>query len=165
MDLKDIKQIASIMSEHDLTEFELEEEGFKVSMRRGHAVAYGQIPTAPPIVVNTSPAIVGQGSAPSAPESARLPAAAPPAEASRKANAKHITSEMPGTFFRSPSPSAKPFVEIGDKVVPSTVICIIEAMKVMNQITADCAGEIVDILVENGEAVEYGQALFAIRTA
>lgn len=146
------------MKRSELTEFAVEEEGFKLKIRRGS----NGLP-----IVST-----GRGSAaPFAPVEAPLaapaPVAAPPAAAGSgakdEAGFAYIKSPMVGTFYRAASPESKPFADVGTKVVENTVVCIIEAMKIMNEIQAEAKGSIVEVLVENGQPVEYGQRLFKIK--
>lgn len=144
-----IEAIARIMKDNDLSEFRIDEEGCKLCMRRGAKAA---IVTAP---VPAAPAV--ETAAPAAP--AAVSAAAPAAPA---APAETIDSPLVGTFYRAANPGAPAFVSVGDKVTPDTVVAIIEAMKVMNEIKAEKAGVIKEVLVENGHPVEYGQPLFVI---
>ena len=144
------------MKRSELTEFAVEEEGFKLKIRRG---ANG-LP-----IVST-----GRGStAPFAPVEAPVAAPAPVVPPSTAAGAKdeagfaYIKSPMVGTFYRAASPESKPFADVGTKVVENTVVCIIEAMKIMNEIQAEAKGSVVEVLVENGQPVEYGQRLFKIK--
>ncbi len=153
MDLKDIKAIIDLMRKNAVTEFELEKQDFKIRLKRGSngsgpAVASEDAPLvayAPPIAV---------------PVPAPVAAAPPPAPAS---NELEIKSPMIGTFYRAPSPESAPYVEIGTEVSPETVVCIIEAMKVMNEIKAEAKGVVTQVMVENAKPVEFGQALFKIR--
>ena len=147
MKIDEIKMIVKLMSEHDLTEFKIQADECNLCIRRGGS-AKTQILTqmAPPVAA-----------APAAAPAAAAPAAEAPAPP-----ALTIDSPLVGTFYRSPSPEAQPFIKIGDKVAPDTVIGIIEAMKVMNEIKAEKSGVIKEILVENGQPVEYGEALFVI---
>ena len=156
MDLKQIKQIIDLMKRSDLTEFAVEEEGFKLKIRRGHNGA--------PIVTSNG------GSVASALESQTISSAAPATPAAFGAGGEKeetgfsfIKAPMVGTFYRSPSPESPPFAEINAKVSENSVICIIEAMKIMNEIQAEAKGTVVEILVENGQPVEYGQRLFKIK--
>ena len=158
MDLKQIKQIIELMKRSELTEFAVEEEGFKLKIRRGT--------NGLPIVSS------GRGSnAPFAPSEAGAPSAPPPATsalgapaaAKEEAGVSYIKSPMVGTFYRAASPESKPFAEPGTKVVENTVVCIIEAMKIMNEIQAEAKGTVLEVLVENGQPVEYGQRLFKIK--
>ncbi len=170
MDLKQIKQIIDLMRRSELTEFAVEEEGFKLKIRRGGnglpIVSTGR-GSASPFAIVTDPATLPVV-APAAGTAPPFPAAAasvvPPAVgAEDEAGVTYIKSPMVGTFYRSPAPEAKPFVEPGAKVVENTVVCIIEAMKIMNEIQAEAKGTIVEALVESGQAVEYGQKLYKLK--
>ena len=150
MKIDEIKAIAEIVAANDLAELKLEREGFTLEIKRGSAAVI----SAPVSMIAPAPAPVA------APAVAPAPAAAAPAADT----AKRVTIDSPlvGTLYRAPSPEAAPFVKVGDKVSPDTVVCIVEAMKVMNEIKAEKSGVIRDILVENGSAVEFGQPLFVI---
>lgn len=145
------------MKRSDLTEFAVEEEGFKLKIRRGTGglpvVSSGRGSAAPFPVVADTVAPVPTAATPAAQASA-------PAE---EPGVTYIKSPMVGTFYRSPSPESKFFVENGSKVVETSVVCIIEAMKIMNEIQAETKGTIVETLVENGQPVEYGQRLFKVK--
>jgi acetyl-CoA carboxylase biotin carboxyl carrier protein len=163
MNLDEIRQILDLMREHELSEFELEREGTKIRLKKGADA----IPVAPPI---HAPAPVT--AAPSA-RPATLPnAAAPVAEAAADAGVEEqeevelavVKSPIVGTFYRSSEPATPPFVEVGDVVKKGQVLCIIEAMKLMNEIDSEYDGEIVRVYVENGQPVQYGERLFAIKT-
>ena len=163
MDLKQIKQIIDLMKRSELSEFAVEEEGFKLKIRRGA--------TGLPIVSSSRASNPPFAEAPAAAQ-APAPAAAPAAPAgpgplvsvpADEAGITYVKSPMVGTFYRSPSPESKSFVEPGAKVVESTVVCIIEAMKIMNEIQAETKGTIIEALVENGQPIEYGQRLFKVR--
>ena len=145
MDFKDIQRIVDLMSEHGLTEFELEENGVRIAMKKGGGV------TVAPVSAPAAPA-AAPAAAPSAP-------AAPPAE---DANMAIVKAPFVGTFYRASAPDADPFVVIGQEVGPDTVLCILEAMKVMNEIKAEMRGRIKEILVESAHPVQYGQSLFKI---
>ena len=154
MELEQIKAIIAMMKDNDLSEFSMEQDGLKIRIKRGPEGFQQTVtlpPTAPPQPV---PAPVPT-QAPAAP-----PAAAPAAPAT---DIKHIASPMVGTFYRSPSPDAPPYVEVDQEVDPETVVCIIEAMKVMNEIKAEVKGVITEIVAENAKPVEFGQKLFAVR--
>lgn len=161
MDLKQIKQIIDLMKRSELTEFAVEEEGFKLKIRRG---ANGL-----PVVSSSGGSNVPFSSlsenapAPVAAAPAPAPAAAAPAPAGDEAGVTYIKSPMVGTFYRSASPESKPYAENGTKVVENSVVCIIEAMKIMNEIQAEAKGTVIEVLVENGQPVEYGQKLFKIK--
>jgi acetyl-CoA carboxylase biotin carboxyl carrier protein len=159
MNLDDIKQILDLVREHELNEFELEQDGLKVRVRKGG-----------PAQVVAAPA-----PAPAAAEPAPAPAAAPQAPAARaaalaetdaeSANLTFIKSPIVGTYYQAPAPDAPPFVKVGDKVKKGQVLCIIEAMKLMNDIESDCDGEVAAIYVENGKSVQFGEKLFAIKVS
>jgi acetyl-CoA carboxylase biotin carboxyl carrier protein len=158
LELKDIKELIALIRKNDLSEFSLEQEGFKITLKRGAEMV---------TVAAAAPALAA---VPSASFPISLPAAAPagnpgqPAAAGAPAaDGKEIPSPMVGTFYSAPSPEAPPFVSIGQQVSPDTTICIIEAMKVMNEIKAETSGVIVEVLAENGKPVQYGQPLFRIR--
>jgi acetyl-CoA carboxylase biotin carboxyl carrier protein len=156
MNLDEIKQILEMMREHELTEFELERDEFKLRLRKNAA---GQWAAAMP------PVNYMQAPAPAAPASA---APGPAAEAvltpaNEDIDLIIVKSPIVGTFYRSPEPGAKAFIETGQPVRKGQVLCIIEAMKLMNEITAESDGELVKAYVENGQAVQYGERLFAIK--
>lgn len=169
MDLTLIKKLVKLLSESDVDEIEIEEEGKKIRVakhpERGGTIQMaapgqwiGEVPRQAPVQYAPAAAPVGPTQAAAAPVAA--PAAAPaPAAAS---NVQLIRSPIVGTFYRSPAPDASPFVQIGTAVEPGTVLCIIEAMKLMNEIEADVTGKVVKILVENGQPVEYDQVLFEV---
>lgn len=153
MDLKDIKAIIDLMRKNAVTEFELEKEDFKIRLRRGaNGGGSGASTDDPPVVAYVAPA----------PVVARAPAPAPPAQVP-VSNELEIKSPMIGTFYRAPSPESAPYVEVGSEVNPDTVVCIIEAMKVMNEIKAEAKGVITQVMIENAKPVEFGQPLFKIR--
>ena len=151
MDIRKIKKLIELVEESDISEIEIKEGEESVRINRGGNVVAApmQIPMAP------------------APAFAHAPAAAPavaeaPAASGDEIPANAFTSPMVGTFYRSPSPDAKAFVEVGDSVSAGSTLCIIEAMKILNQIEAETSGTVKAILVENGQPVEYGQPLFVI---
>jgi acetyl-CoA carboxylase biotin carboxyl carrier protein len=158
LDLKQIKQIIDLMKRSELTEFAVEEEGFKLKIRRGG--------NGMPIVSNgrsNSPFPANeQNSGSGLSGSAALPVTPSP-EPKEEADITYIKSPMVGTFYRAPSPESKSFSDVGTKVVEATPVCIIEAMKIMNEIQAETKGTIIEILVENGQPVEYGQRLFKVK--
>jgi|SRR6185369_702085 len=164
VNMGELREMVELITENGLTLLELEREGFRVKIGRGPfyeeqqaaAGAPKQIP--PPLTAPTSAAVQS------------VPTFAPPhpgAQAEEAASEDQdlhiITSPIVGTFYRAPSPTAESFVRIGTQVEPTSVVCIIEAMKLMNEIQAEATGEIVKIYVENGQAVEYGQPLFGIK--
>jgi len=151
MELEQIKAIIEMMKENDLSEFSMESNGLKIRIKRGPE-GVPQAVVAPPPVVAPAPAPAHAVAAPAAPAPAAL-----------AAEGKHITSPMVGTFYRSASPDSPHYVEVGDEVDEDTVVCIIEAMKVMNEIKAECKGVITETLAESAKPVEFGQKLFAVR--
>ena len=160
MDLDEIKQILEMMREHELAEFELEREHFKLRLRK-HGGQW--TPAMPPLPVATyaPPAPVG---APAGTGGAASPAPVLTA-ADDDVDLAIVKSPIVGTFYRSPEPGARAFVDIGQTIKKGQVLCIIEAMKLMNEINAECDGELVKVYVENGHAVQYGERLFAIKPA
>ncbi|HWA10407.1 MAG TPA: acetyl-CoA carboxylase biotin carboxyl carrier protein [Opitutaceae bacterium] len=161
MDLKQIKQIIDLMKRSELTEFAVEEEGFKLKIRRGN----GGLPVVTTGRSSNPPFASGEAAQQPPPTPASASSASPVGASSAQDDegATFIKSPMVGTFYQSPSPESKPFVESGAKVAENTVVCIIEAMKIMNEIQAEVKGTIVETLVENGQPVEYGQRLFKIK--
>ncbi|MFZ9746111.1 MAG: acetyl-CoA carboxylase biotin carboxyl carrier protein [Opitutaceae bacterium] len=155
MDLKQIKQIIDLMKRSELTEFAVEEEGFKLKIRRG-ATGFPVVTASPG---SNPPFVVAEPTAASAP----APVAAAPAPSGDEAGVTYVKSPMVGTFYRAASPESKPFADVGTKVVENSVVCIIEAMKIMNEIQAETKGTVLEVLVENGQPVEYGQKLFKIK--
>ena len=160
MNQKELKELIEFLIEKDIAEFELERGDVKVRIKRGveHVVA----PAAPVthFAVHTAPTSASEATAPVAP--AQLPSKAPPRPAA-EAGLHTVRSPIVGTFYECPSPGSPPFVKPGDTVEVGQVLCIVEAMKLMNEIEADVAGEIVKKLVANGQPIEYGQELFVIR--
>jgi len=159
LDLKQIKQVIDLMKRSELSEFAFEEEGFKLKIRR----ASNGLP-----VVNSSQESYAQHSLPA--QIAPVPVAAPasavivaPVAGADEAGITYVKSPMVGTFYRSGSPESKPYAENGIKVTETSVVCIIEAMKIMNEIQSEVKGTIIEILVENGQPVEYGQKLFKVK--
>jgi acetyl-CoA carboxylase biotin carboxyl carrier protein len=163
MDLSEIRQILEMMREHELAEFELAREGVTLRLRK-HAAAprwSAEWPAAmPPMPQGTPPppAVAAPAVAPAAPE-------APPVltSANEDVDLAIVKSPIVGTFYRANEPGAKPLAETGQAVKKGQALCIIEAMKLMNEITSDCDGEVIKVYVENGHAVQYGERLFAIR--
>ena len=151
MDLKDIKAIIDLMKKNSVTEFELEKQEFKIRLKRGgNGTSIATYEEAPNVVYAPVPALA----APQTPSAhAPLPAR----------GELEIKSPMIGTFYRAPSPESASYVEVGTEVNPDTVVCIIEAMKVMNEIKAEAKGVITQAMVENAKPVEFGQGLFKIR--
>ena len=164
MDFDEIKQILDLVREYGLSGFEIEHEGLKLKIRK--EVAAGE--TAAAVFASTAgPASLGAPAPPSAPASLAPPAATAPASTlpgEAELELAIVKSPIVGTFYRSPEPGAPPFVESGSTVKKGQVLCIIEAMKLMNEIDSEYDGEITNIYVENGQPVQYGERLFAIRT-
>ena len=151
MDIDRIKTVIDLMREHDLNEFAVEEKDFKLSLKRGSPAGMMAVPQQ-------------MAAAPAAPAAAPAPAAPAAAPAAAEAGTP-ITSPLVGTFYRAGSPDAEPFVTVGSRVSKDTVVCIIEAMKVMNEIKAEASGVIKKILVENATVVQFGQPMFLIEKA
>ena len=158
MDLKEIKQVIDLMKRAELTEFDLEKDDFKLHLSRLAKDVAPQIIQAAPI--SATPAAVA-GSSSLAPEDTTKAVSKQPVE---EKGIELIKSPMVGTFYSAPSPDSPVFAAIGSKVSPDTVVCIIEAMKVMNEIQSEISGSITEILVENGDAIEFGQPLFKVKT-
>ena len=156
MELEQIKAIIGMMKENDLSEFSMEQDGLKIRIKRGPE-GFQQtvtVPALPPAQASTPPAIASPPS-PTATPIATVPTA--------ETTDKYITSPMVGTLYRSPAPDAPPYVEVGSVVDEDTVVCIIEAMKVMNEIKAEVKGVISEVIAENAKPVEFGQKLYAVR--
>ena len=156
MDLKDIKAIIDLMKKNSITEFELERQDSKIRLKRGlngGGAAAQSEDAVSAIPVPMQPAVAAPATA---------VAAVPPPAATGEVD---IKSPMIGTFYRAPSPEAGNYIEVGASVTPETVVCIIEAMKVMNEIKAEVKGVITQVLVENAKPVEFGQPLFKVRPA
>ena len=166
MDLNQIKQILELVREHELSEFEVEHDGLRLKIRKdvngAHIVT---LPASPTASVGAPPA-AGAVPAAAGPVPAAPPSAAPAADAAAESEIELAVVKSPivGTFYRSPEPGAASFVEVGSTVKKGDVLCIIEAMKLMNEIDSEYDGEIANVYVENGQAVQYGERLFAIRT-
>ena len=154
MELKDIKAIIDLMKKNSITEFELEEKDSKLRLKRGLNSGSQVVQNDDALPMMQMPATMPMISA-----AAHVPVIAPVVNTGEIA----LKSPMIGTFYRSPSPEAVSYVEIGTEVSPETVVCIIEAMKVMNEIKAEVKGVITQTLVENGKPVEFGQPLFKVR--
>jgi acetyl-CoA carboxylase biotin carboxyl carrier protein len=153
VDLKDIKAIIDLMRKNSVTEFELEKDDFKIRLKRGSNGGGPVVPSDDPPAMAYAPPPAGSLPAP-------LAAPPPPAPASNEVD---IKSPMIGTFYRAPSPESAAYIEVGAEVQPETVVCIIEAMKVMNEIKAEAKGVVTQVMVENAKPVEFGQPLFKIR--
>jgi acetyl-CoA carboxylase biotin carboxyl carrier protein len=150
VDLKDIKAIIDLMRKNSVSEFEMEKEGFKIRLKRGPNGGGG------------GGAEEGQGQAYTQ-SPVMLQPAVPVAAIAPVINEVEIKSPMIGTFYRAPSPESGSYIEVGMEVMPETVVCIIEAMKVMNEIKAEAKGVVTQVMVENAKPVEFGQPLFKLR--
>lgn len=153
--LQDIRELIDVLVEREITEFEMEKDGFRIRIKRGVAHETTAVAIAPtPLSPELSPSL------PPSP----LPSPVPVESSSESTEGLHIIkSPIVGTFYSAPTPDAPAFVKLGDGVQVGQVLCILEAMKLMNEIESEVAGEIVRIYVENGQPVEYGQSLFAIK--
>jgi acetyl-CoA carboxylase biotin carboxyl carrier protein len=151
LDFDAIRQVLDLVREHDLAEFEIEQEGLRLRVRRDGALAHvAAAPAAPPVPVLAVPAAT--------------PAPLAGAVAEEDLELAVVKSPIVGTFYRSSEPGAAPFVDVGSTVKKGDVLCIIEAMKLMNEIDSEYDGEIAMVYVENGQPVQYGERLFAIKT-
>ncbi|MCX5777541.1 MAG: acetyl-CoA carboxylase biotin carboxyl carrier protein [Candidatus Firestonebacteria bacterium] len=154
MNTKEIKELIDLLKGSDVSEIEIEREGVKIKIKKGSSAAIiTPAAVSQPVVTLPAPVIVSSPAAPASP----LPALKP--------EGNTINSPMVGTFYRSPAPDSPAFVKEGDLIKEGQTICILEAMKLMNEIKAETKGRIVKILVENGQAVEFGQALFVVEPA
>ena len=154
INVEELKRILELARDHELSELELESEGFKMRLRKGGQVVVQQAP----------PAAVYAPALPAPPPAAPAAlAAAPAAEVDVDMELAVVTSPIVGTFYRSPEPSAPPFVQPGDRVRKGQTLCIIEAMKMMNNIDSEYEGTVVKVFVENGQPVQFGERLFAIK--
>jgi acetyl-CoA carboxylase biotin carboxyl carrier protein len=158
MNLDDIKEVLELVREHDLAEFELERDGLKIRIKKGPSGQYVVHPVAP---VALPAGVHAPSAVPTAPSGA-LPVAQVDAG---EVNLAVVKSPIVGTFYRAPEPGAAPFVDVGGAVRQGQVLCIIEAMKLMNEIESEYAGEVAKIYVENGQPVQYGERLFAIKVS
>jgi acetyl-CoA carboxylase biotin carboxyl carrier protein len=148
LDLKEIKELIALMRKNDLSVFKMEKEGFKITLKKG--TDFQPVITSAPTVAHViAPPTAGSE--------------APAGEVKEASNLREITSPMVGTFYASGSPDSAPFVSVGQEVTEDTVVCIMEAMKVMNEIKAELRGVIAEIVAENGKPVQYGQVLFRVR--
>jgi len=154
-----VRQLARILDSHGLSELVVESDEGNVTLRRGSGAPSTVLQAAPALMHAPMPMPV------SAPAASAPAASEAPRAAEEKDNLHTVTSPFVGTFYRSPNPDSPPYVQVGDRVDRGAVLCIVEAMKLMNEIEADAAGEIAAVLVNNGDPVEYGQPLFKIAPA
>ena len=159
MNQKEIRELIDFLIEKDVAEFELERGDVKLRIKRGHPAATFAAAAAP-VASHFPPAssVLSPGA-----QSAQAVAASPAPASAEEEQLHLVKSPIVGTFYEAASPGAPPFVKVGDRVKQSQVLCIVEAMKLMNEIESDASGEVVKVLVSNGQPVEYGQPLFAIR--
>jgi acetyl-CoA carboxylase biotin carboxyl carrier protein len=154
LDLKDIKELIALMRKNDLSVFKMEKEGFKITLKKGTDFQ--------PVIATPAPvALPAPAPLPVPVAAVSTPAAAPPSKESN--SLREITSPMVGTFYSAPSPESPPYVTIGQEVTEDTVVCLVEAMKVMNEIKAEVRGVIAEVIAENGKPVQFGQALFTVK--
>jgi acetyl-CoA carboxylase biotin carboxyl carrier protein len=156
MDIKDLKLLIKLVTETDITEFEMDNSDEKIIIKRGHKPEY--VTLAAPAVQQYAPPAYQQASSPAAAASVNTPAATAAAEVGDM-----VTSPIVGTFYEAPGPDEAPYVAVGQVVEKGQVLCIVEAMKLMNEIEADCKCKIVKICKDNAQAVEFGDALFVIQ--
>ena len=156
MTFDEIKQLLEVVREHELAEFELEREGFKIRVRK-QPVGPPAVALAAPVTIHSPAPTAVPGAAPAA------PGASADADDDGSVELAVVKSPIVGTFYRSPEPGAPLFVDVGQPVRKNQVLCIIEAMKLMNEITSEYEGELVKVYVENGQPVQYGERLFAIK--
>ncbi|MDT8447797.1 MAG: acetyl-CoA carboxylase biotin carboxyl carrier protein [bacterium] len=154
-DLKGIKSLALLMGTSDLTEITIEEDGVKLTLKRERTAAPASAPVAHQVMVPAA--------APAAATAAPAPAAAAPSASPVEDNLHYVTAPLVGTFYGSPSPDSDAYVNVGDKVKKGQTLCIIEAMKLMNEIESDVDGTVVEMLVENATPVDFGARIFAIK--
>lgn len=147
LNLDQLRELIQMLEDSNLTEIEVQHDDDRIRLRREPAGVVAHVP---------APAVTSPSSA---------PASAPGPDAARDEEGTYVTSPFVGTFYRSPSPDAEAFVELGDSISPGQTLCIVEAMKLMNEIEAEVAGKVVEILVDNGKPVEYGDRLFRIETS
>ncbi|MEO6212182.1 MAG: acetyl-CoA carboxylase biotin carboxyl carrier protein [Vicinamibacterales bacterium] len=159
MEFDDIEKILSLVREHELAEFELERDGLRLRVKKAQPLG----PAPMPMMMPASP--LALHAPPPSPYAAGPSTTAPAGPTAEELELAVVKSPIVGTFYRTPEPGAAAFVEVGQRVKKDQVLCIIEAMKLMNEITSEYEGEIVSVYVENGKPVQYGERLFAIKTA
>jgi acetyl-CoA carboxylase biotin carboxyl carrier protein len=163
MNQKELKELIDFLIEKDISEFELERGDVKVRIKRGADSSAMPMTQAAPLVAVPVPTHVSGAFAPAAATPVPAAGSHAPAPAAEEEELHQVKSPIVGTFYEAPGPGAPPFVKPGDQVAAGQVLCIIEAMKLMNEIESDVSGEVVKALANNGQPVEYGQGLFAIR--
>jgi acetyl-CoA carboxylase biotin carboxyl carrier protein len=167
LDVNEIKELLRAVAESDVTEFEFEREGARLRLRRGRVaaeLALGQAASpAPPAIAGVEPAAAPSVAAAGLPSEAQAHPEVPAVARPEDDGLAFVKSPIVGTFYRAPDPNAPPFVSVGDRVRAGQVLCIVEAMKLMNEIESEIGGEIVQVLAENGQPVQFGDELFVIR--
>ncbi len=159
LDHDQLRQLLALLGESDIQELRLEGDDFRLEVRRN-------LPTsAAPLTVLQAPQAAAVPAVAAAPAPVPAPSAPPPPAASTRSDLQAITAPMVGTFYRAPAPGEAPFVEVGSRVTPGQPVCILEAMKLMNELECEISGDVVEILVENGTPVEFGQVLMRIKPA
>jgi acetyl-CoA carboxylase biotin carboxyl carrier protein len=160
LDHDQLQRLLAFLAESDIQELKLEGDDFRLEVRRN-------LPVAPPVAVVQAPAVAAAPLASPQPipvaESLAVPSAPPPAAAASRSDLAEITAPMVGTFYRAPAPGEAPFVEQGSRITVGQTVCILEAMKLMNELEAEVSGEVVEILVDNGTPVEFGQVLMRVK--
>lgn len=174
MNLKEVKELIELVNDKGIAEFEIERKGFRLRISRFKEANQQQLqPAAPPIIISSAIPGAAEVVLPGVQRGLieATSTAGPGSDSSEEASSVAaqaelhiIKSPIVGTFYSAPSPTSEPFVRVGDHIEPDTVVCIVEAMKLMNEIQAEVRGDIVKTYVENGQPVEYGQALFGVRT-
>lgn len=158
MDLIKIKQVVDLMKKSDLSEFEIQDQDFKLRIKR-------DLPGRAPVAAPAAPVAAAPAPVAAAPAPVASAAPVPTAPAASDPSIKLVTSPMVGTFYATPSPENPPFVTVGSPIKADSVVCIIEAMKVMNEIQSEISGTVVECLVANGTSVEFGQPLFRVKVS
>ncbi len=163
--VSDIRELIRLLDETSVHELTIETGEITVTMKKADAPGYASAPVASALPQEIAPtSVVARVEAPAVSTSAAAPAQTEQKPVKEETGFEYIKSPMVGTFYRASSPTAAAYVEVGTKVTPKSVVCIVEAMKLMNEIEADLQGEIVEVLAENGHLVEYGQPLFKVKT-
>jgi len=157
MDLAEIKRLIKLVESSDIEELEIQEKGFQIRISKGKGVVADQKAASPP-VLSLSHQTVSAANFETSVQEAKIE----PVSSGESDNVVEIRSPMVGTFYRAPAPDAEPYVKVGDHIQHGKILCIIEAMKLMNEIEAEISGKIIKILVENGQPVEYNQPLFLV---
>jgi acetyl-CoA carboxylase biotin carboxyl carrier protein len=164
LDLNELRELLTVINQTDIAEFNLKSGDFQLVVRKGMPI--GELPAVPAVSVQSpAPQSVAQALPAAIEPPPNAAPASPPASPPKNDKLVDVISPMVGTFYRSPVPDEPPFVNVGDRIRPGQTVCIIEAMKLMNELEAEFAGEIVEVLAKNGEPVEYGQVLMRVNPA